>query len=52
MIGKENTNHSTSGFGVPITSASKRIVFPSFPSASRNFLRNSGGVDAFASLTY
>jgi len=49
---REITNHSISGFGVPITSASKRIVFPSFPSASRNFLRNSGGVDAFASLTY
>ncbi len=52
MIGKENTNHSTSGFGVPITSASKRIVFPSFPSVSRNFLINSGGIDEFASLTY
>jgi len=46
------TNHSISGFGVPITSASKRIVLPSLPSTSRNFLRNSGGIDEFASLTY
>jgi hypothetical protein len=48
---KKKTNHSISGFGVPITSASKRIVLPSLPSASFNFLRNSGGVAAFASLT-
>lgn len=43
--------HSISGVGVPITSASKRIVFPSLPSASFNFFMNSGGVDAFGSLT-
>jgi hypothetical protein len=48
----KKTNHSTSGLGVPMTSASRRIVLPSLPSASRNFLRNSGGVDAFASLIY
>ena len=52
MIERKTTNHSISGFGVPITSASKRMVLPSLPSASRNFLRNSGGVDAFRSLTY
>lgn len=47
----EVTDHSTSGLGVPITSASKRIVLPSLPSASRNFLRNSGGVAELGSLT-
>lgn len=49
---REKTNHSISGLGVPMTSASRRIVLPSLPSASRNFLRNSGGVAAFRSLTY
>jgi hypothetical protein len=39
-----------SGLGVPITSASKRIILPWLPSTSFNFLRNSGGVDAFGSL--
>jgi hypothetical protein len=52
MMEGKITNHSISGFGVPITSASNRIVLPSLPSASRNFLRNSGGVDEFGSLTY
>ncbi len=52
MMEGKITNHSISGFGVPMTSASNRIVLPSLPSASRNFLRNSGGVEELGSLTY
>ena len=50
MEGERKTNHSTSGVGVPITSASRRIVLPSCASLSFNFFKNSGGVAALGSL--